>query len=194
MRVGAFLALLLVPGFALACSGESDSSGGGPSGTCDSLCQTLLAENCPAETEADCLSTCEQNTRPWFDTCPAQAGQYLGCVQTRVQFSCDTDGTAVAEPDAINTACRTEVVAIAGCTACLPDTDDDACESCRKANCCNEWRALVGHPSSLDFVDCYQACPPDAQGCIIDCLDRFPGYRSAAEQVASCEGARCSDC
>jgi hypothetical protein len=138
---------------------------------------------------------CEMGLEGEFQHCPSQTASYLGCVQTGVTLECGPDGTAAINFESLRSACSSSSVALAGCIACSADPNDDACDACSKTSCCSEWRALVEHPNALDYVACAQACDttttPD---CPAQCLDSFPAYRDAAEQVAQCWLERCPAC
>ena len=84
------------------------------------------------------------------------------------------------------------MIAIAGCTACLLEVDDYACDSCRKQSCCPEWKAYLGDPAVLDFTDCISACA-DAT-CADACFSQYPSLKAKFDALLACEQANCPAC
>jgi len=179
-----------------ACGGNTGSGNGtGPTGTCDSVCEKVIAQGCPNDTLALCNTNCEQAFATFNAACPAETGGYLGCLQTRAVLQCGPTGEATADPQQVQTVCPSEVRAQLACTACLPDPSDTACDTCQKTSCCTQWRAAVSHPDVFAFGACLDGCSSSTSTtCTSDCLDRFPSYRQAVQTMVDCRSAQCSTC
>ena len=191
-RVSLFTATLGI--LVAACSSGSGSGGTGQgSGDCGSLCDRVTAVGCPNEPANECMSMCQSSFGQYESECPSQTASYIGCIQS-LPLECSSSGRVVivGGNDAILAACESSALAMASCTACLPDVDDDACDTCRKQSCCPEWKAYLGDPAVLDFSNCISACTETT--CADACFAQYPSLKAKFDTVLACEQANCSSC
>lgn len=176
----------------IGCSSGSGSplgGGGGKVGTCESVCNKAASLGCPNDDLQACIAECEAEGAEAKAACPNEYGRMLGCTEN-LTLVCGSSGTAtIADEDQIYAQCRSELSAYAACTACDPQTDDDACDSCSKQNCCSQRQAAYGDPAVFDLLECLGAC--DDSACSQACASKYPGLISKGEALASCESSQC---
>jgi hypothetical protein len=177
----------------LACSSGTGTPSHGGSGDCDSICQKAASLGCANYDAADCSVECQETFGPTLDACPSESSSYFGCLQ-QLPMECDADGepSFADNEDAIYTQCGSQALALSGCTACVPESDDSACQSCKKQNCCSERKALYSDPATLQLAECYDACTEST--CQQACTNQYPSLVAKAEALAGCEQSKCPEC
>jgi hypothetical protein len=161
-------------------SGGAGGAGGGGNADCTTACDALERANCPnAQPRALCLADCGAAA----NACPAELRPFASCVSTTGMISCDADGFATV------TGCDASFTRLSGCSACLPGSTDDACDSCQKLSCCPQLYALLGASDSLDFARCLGECTTTA--CITTCQSQFPTAGGAFDALSQCIEASC---
>ncbi len=177
--VGAYLVIACSSG-----SGGAASSGG--SATCDSLCDRTVALPCTTNTLDQCLSSCETDASE-KGACKGTYLQTSSC--TIEKFGCDLPTTPLS---AVVNECLTEFVAYAACSACEPDSSDDQCDSCGKANCCSQRKAAYSDPDVLRVSGCAANCQDPI--CVDACLAPYPNAKTKVEAFTSCQASACPGC
>ena len=191
--------LALAAVFALCFSACSSGSGDARapstgSGSCQGICDKGASLNCPNDVPGSCVADCEDGVASWKDAgCASQTSAYLGCIQSNVPMQCSSSGKSGIKTADIGKFCKTEASAVAGCAACVQDSNDDACDTCRKTACCSEWKAYSSDPSVFDFTSCGTGCSDTA--CINACFASYPSLKSKFDAMMSCESSKCaSEC
>jgi hypothetical protein len=121
--------------------------------------------------------------------CSSQASSYLGCIES-LQFHCDADGEASIGEDALLTTCGSQAMAYAGCTACVADSNDDACDTCSKQSCCSQLKAYMSDPNVLPLSKCMETCNGES-GCIQACSNQYPSVMTHYTAYSNCESSAC---
>jgi len=166
--------------------GGAAGSGGGGTGTCVTACANIASASCPAEDdEATCTADCE-NDQSSITGCEAEFGALAGCYST-AQITCDTNG------DAQPAGCDDQEFVYMSCVACAPATNDDACDTCVKQNCCTEAQKLFTDPDLDAYLECANSCTDE--GCINGCTSTYQGTAMMLDAFNLCQDTNCmTDC
>ena len=173
-------ALLLLGGLA-ACGDDDDSNSGGSAGSatggtggsetggtgggtgaldCAGACANIAAANCAnADDEATCSADCSTEMGAHLTDCGTEASTLVTCVATTT-ITCDED------EDPLPGECVDEGRAYEVCIACLPEAEDDACDTCIKTDCCTELKAMI-EDYNTTTEDAYFDC--NENHCVDEC-------------------------
>lgn len=191
-RLSWVLPAVVALGF-LACSSGSGSAGGGsssPPGTCESVCSKALELSCPNDTQQSCVSQCQADFGAYDAAgCSSVAASQLGCIQTKLTWHCGSDGEASIDSQQLLSSCKSESIALAGCIACVQDSNDDSCDTCRKTSCCAEWKASLSDPAVIDASLCAANCTDAA--CASACFAKYPGAKTKMTTLQNCTNSKC---
>jgi hypothetical protein len=173
----------------------TSSSGGGSQGSCQTVCDRLLAANCPADTPTSCMNDCEQAFAKYETQCQSEATNWLGCLQNNATFTCGADGKARANTQQAMTVCSAEEGALVACSACISD-GSSSCDTCVKTKCCSELKAYASDPNLVEFENCLASCTSstDVQACSTACENRFPALKTKIDAYTSCQIQQCAGC
>jgi hypothetical protein len=181
-------ALLVVVVVAACSSGSGDPSSGGQTGSCSSVCATAVQLGCTTKSQSECVADCEQSLAGGAPQCgPAQMG-LATCMLGA--FGCDLSSASGSQ---LLNACPAEFASYAGCTACLPESGDDACDACAKSKCCAQREAFLGDVESMKYAMCIVDCG-HISACVSGCESSYPGALPKLETYANCLHASCSGC
>lgn len=173
-------ALSWMPG----CSADDDDAP--RQGTCAGYCANQQTPGCAlAGPEAVCIDACERGGETYAAQCSSEWGVLLGCLE-QIPFTCDESGLLKSEaPNRCIPEYRAQVV----CAVCVHESDDDECETCNKARCCTEVRALAKDPAYFDWSECVSPCVEAS--CLAHCDKQFPGLLSKALAGYDCQVTQC---
>lgn len=83
---------------------------------------------------------------------------------------------------------------------CAAEDDDSDCETCLKANCCDEGKACYDIEACKEALGDYQSCLDEATDTLSDCSDTFgqaanadPAGGEAASDFGACAAEKCAD-
>jgi hypothetical protein len=169
-------------------SGGSGGSGGGTSDySCAEFCEVVEAVNCPGDT--DCIAKCEAEVAE-ADPCGAERLASFECI-AGLTMACNPGGFAYPDIVQVFNDCLSESVAEARCSICLPDEDDDACDTCSNENCCDEQKAVANDPSFEGHLKCVFNCNSD-ETCEANCDQTYPSVVSKKDAGVACLQANCA--
>jgi hypothetical protein len=174
--------------FGCSSSGSSGGSGGGGNFDCTSGCQTIVAAQCPNDTQQGCEQECSADMADQ-GSCAGTYSTYLGCV-IKLPLHCGTDGKATIDQAGIMSSCSSTAISYAKCIACLADASDSACESCVKQSCCSEMQAIYNDPNISAYLQCYNACTDSA--CQSNCITQYPTIQDKGAAVSTCRQSKCA--
>ena len=169
-------------------SGVGGSGGSGVGGSvgnvCNDVCSKIGSANCPNEDPvAKCVSDCQTDIPKYQAQCGAQLNGFATCVTTKATITCTSSGSSFK-------GCDAEVIAWAGCTACIQDSNDDACDVCAKSTCCGELQGLYNNPDFAKYYGCLNGCA-DAT-CQQNCVTQYPSIMQAGKALADCQSTKCA--
>jgi len=116
------------------------------------------------------------------EACGAQVSAVTACVAS-AEITCDEDGYAEVP------GCDAQDRALEACATCVPVSTDVACESCEKAECCDEMKAVVLDPDADAYQECLFACTDSA--CQEACDETYSATLSAMVAHVTCVDANC---
>jgi hypothetical protein len=157
--------------------------------SCETYCDKGLALSCATNTREQCLRACESNSSERGEC----ADEYRASGACFIDnFGCDLPTTSAKS---LFSACPTESAAYSGCSACAPEADDDSCDACAKANCCNERKAAYSDLEVLEVSACYVDCM-DGGGldCENTCLAGHPNAEAKVLAATTCASNACPGC
>ncbi len=163
-------------------SAGSGGSAGNSGAFCEQICTKVSGVGCANEIKADCVTDCTAQ----YSTCKSEFTTLASCVESTASLSCDTDGDLVID------GCDSSLRPFAACIACLPEVDDDACNTCQKGNCCAQSKAVLNASDVLSLIACFEACPPNDSPCQQGCLAANPNAAAAFPALNTCLTNNCS--
>lgn len=165
--------------------GGSAGAGGGSGVSCSGLCNTIQAVGCP--NDGNCLAQCESSLSDVPAPCQPAYSSLLGCI-AKQPLVCGPDGEATPQGgnQALYTVCGPQTQQVSSCSACAPSSNDDACDSCGKTQCCTELQALANDASFLDYLQCTSTAGTGA------CLSQFPSIQQRLSAILDCRNSKCS--
>lgn len=189
-RILGFGLLVLGALVSLNCSSSGSDGGGGGSGSfdCNTGCDKIVAVGCPNDNKAKCMQECQDDLAQ-AGACSSQTGNLYNCLLGQ-PLSCDADGEASVDSSAISGACMTQAIDSARCSACVADSNDDACDSCQKQSCCTETKAIYDDPSFTAYYKCYTGCQDST--CQSNCIKQYPSIEQKGGAVSSCISSKCA--
>jgi hypothetical protein len=146
--------------------------------TGDMACVTCSKGNCCDEIGDYVLSPDGQAFYDCASVCTTQAC-FDGCVSMYPVAGAANLALGTCQ----DTSCPEECI-------CEAATDDDACDTCYKANCCAEFVDYVLAPNALEFDECAAACADDL--CIQECADAYPEAGAAFLTLIDCVDQSCA--
>jgi hypothetical protein len=114
--------------------------------------------------------------------CGAEVSAVTACVAT-AEITCDGDGYAEIS------GCDVQDGALEACAICVPLSTDSACESCEKASCCDEMKAVVFDPDADAYQECLFACAD--QACQEACDETYSAMLAAMMAHVTCVDSNC---
>jgi hypothetical protein len=176
-----------------SCGGKPESTSSGSAGSgdsggtydCQSAYDNMVSAGCatPDGGVTGFVSLCELTVTTG---CDAEWQAYLRCVSTAT-ITCDASGRLD-----IFTPCGSQSMAFLACSACTPQTSDNACQTCIRSTCCAEEKALYSDPDYVDYSNCVRSCR-DAT-CLQACDERYAGFLQKSSDAWSCANAHCTAC
>jgi hypothetical protein len=161
----------------------STSTGGSALGCCEIHvaqpgCNNAGIEACVCAIDPSC---CDAG---WDDACVEQV-HALGC------GVCPggTSTTSTSTSTSVGTV-STSTSTTGGHDACVPAPDDDACDACTKASCCEEVAACYANPDCVCLVECVQVIE-DVMMCLQDVCMTAPPREVLPLQA--CASRNCAD-
>ena len=115
-------------------------------------------------------------------TCGAQVSAVTACVAS-AEVTCDEDGYAEIA------GCDAQDRALEACAICVPVSTDGGCESCEKAKCCDEMKAVVLDPDADAYQECLFACTDPA--CQEACDETHSATLEAMMAHVTCVDSNC---
>jgi len=180
------LALSLL--FASACGSDGDGGGGSSSFDCTAGCQKIVAAGCPNDNQAKCETECKDDLTQ-AGSCSGSLGAVYDCLLA-YPLHCNQDGEAAPDTTALTGQCLSQTLAAGRCEACVVDSNDDACDACRKASCCSEIKAVYDDASFANYYKCITACQ-DPQ-CQQNCTNQYPSVSQKGSAVSTCASSKCA--
>ena len=171
------------------CSSGSSGGSGGKAISCDSLCEKIVAAQCPNDTTEKCLSDCHDDLAN-AGSCSSQLSSFFACAIDQ-PLTCDSSGEATIDENATVDNCFPEVKGYARCSECVIDSNADPCENCEKQSCCSELRSIYDDPNFKSYYLCYQGCQQDPS-CATTCLSQFPTIKERGTAVTTCFMNKCA--
>ena len=184
---------LLACFFVFSCSSGSDSgsSSGASPVSCETACNKEAELNCPNSDPKDvCINDCEDSINNGGESCKSKFQSILGCILNKGTLVCGPDGTSDVQEN-VSTICRAEVQAAALCSACVPQSSDNACLTCIKQSCCTELKDGIDEPAYLDWVDCRSPCAATDTACKNACDTKYASIKSKVDAVTACGKNKC---
>jgi hypothetical protein len=175
-----------------ACSSGSGGGAGGSTGapvSCETYCDKGLALSCATNTREQCLAACESDSNERGECADEYRASGACLIDT---FGCELPNTAEAD---LFSVCQNQSAAYSGCSACMPDAEDDACDVCAKTNCCNERKSAYSDLELLEVAACYADCVDNGGlDCENPCLAAHPNAAAKVNAATACASNACPGC
>lgn len=166
-----------------AAAGEA-ATDGADTPDCQAACNNVASAAClVVQDSRECLAHCELELAE--PTCVAEAAALTECT-ANAPVTCNADGVPEIG------GCDAERQASTVCFACVPSTNDDACQACVKETCCDQQKAALGDRNLSDYSACSNACNADTT-CLQSCEARYPTAARALAALREC-AASCTNC
>jgi hypothetical protein len=160
---------------------SSDGAVPGVRDACIAWCEKQAEAACPGGTPREqCPGACDLLTPDI--SCAKEYAATADCIRSKARFACLSPGRVEMY------GCWGDIGPYLVCAACLPATNDDACDTCTKTTCCEQRKAYYSHPDLGPFTDCVGDCGGQDAGsaCTQACGARFPELQATVRALTDC--------
>lgn len=143
----------------------------------------MASANCSEQDDvATCTEDCSSSMGELATACGAQVSALMACAAS-AEVTCDEDGYLELS------GCDAQYAALEACAICVPVSTDGACESCEKAECCDEMTAVALDPDADAYQECLFACTDPA--CEQACDETYATTLAAMMAHVTCVDSKC---